>query len=413
MIWDMRFIKFFLLCIFPVVLYAQNNDCTNAIELSDTIYTVKEPTKGFGKIKELVQTNPKNKKAFRTENNSSWFMLKQSKKVNLTFSIIPHNINDDYDFMIFDAATNNFCDSSLFLNKVKPLRSNISRNDKNLESKTGLDNKSDSLFIGAGVGSSFSKSLEMEANKSYMLVICNDKYALSGYTLKLNYTPVKSNNPENDSLLARLEQELKKNRNKLEFVFADSDTKTVIESDVVIRTPQIDTGFVISGNANYTVPLKSNTDIMAIATGYMIEKRNYFVPVDSIAIQDTIYLHKIVNNAYLEIIPFYFEGNTNKLLPKSNPALLSLLLFLQKNPEVKIEIQGHANGPKRKNLKEFRKLSEERAEAIKKYLTFNGVRKKRLHIEGFGNSMMLFPDPQTEEESELNRRVEIKIIAID
>lgn len=90
-----------------------------------------------------------------------------------------------------------------------------------------------------------------------------------------------------------------------------------------------------------------------------------------------------------------------------------LLLFLQKNPTVKIEIQGHANGPKRKNLKEFRKLSENRAEAIKKYLTFEGISKKRLAVEGFGNAMMLFPNPQTEEESELNRRVEIKIISVN
>jgi outer membrane protein OmpA-like peptidoglycan-associated protein len=64
-------------------------------------------------------------------------------------------------------------------------------------------------------------------------------------------------------------------------------------------------------------------------------------------------------------------------------------------------------------LKEFRKLSENRAAAIKKYLTFEGVSKKRLAVEGFGNAMMLFPDPQTEEESELNRRVEIKITAIE
>jgi outer membrane protein OmpA-like peptidoglycan-associated protein len=145
----------------------------------------------------------------------------------------------------------------------------------------------------------------------------------------------------------------------------------------------------------------------------MIEKRNYLVAFDSLSIVDTILLKKITPDAYLDIIPFYFEGNTDKLLPKSKPALSSLLLFLLKNPNVKIEIQGHANGPKRKNLKEFRKLSENRAEAIKKYLVFEGVNKKRLNVEGFGNAMMLFPDPQTEEESELNRRVEIKIISID
>jgi len=152
---------------------------------------------------------------------------------------------------------------------------------------------------------------------------------------------------------------------------------------------------------------------MAIATGFLIEKKNYDLATDSMSVSDTIFLKKIVPDAYLNIIPFYFEGNTNTLLPKSKPALQSLLLFLQKNPTVKIEIQGHANGPKRRNLREFRRLSENRAEAIKKYLTFEGIDKKRLSVEGFGNSMMLYPDPQTEQESELNRRVEIKIIALE
>jgi outer membrane protein OmpA-like peptidoglycan-associated protein len=231
--------------------------------------------------------------------------------------------------------------------------------------------------------------------------------------LKLNYEKVKSNDAATDSLLARIEAESKKSRNKLQFFFADKETKQKIEADAVVRTNLIDTGYVISGFSAYNIAIKSQTDLMAVASGFMIEKRNYSLTEDSLSIIDTIFLRKITVDAYLEIIPFYFEGNTNKLLPKSKPALLSLLLFLQKNPNVQIEIQGHANGPKRKNVREFRKLSENRAEAIKKYLTFEGISKKRLAIEGYGNAMMLFPDPQTEEESELNRRVEIKIISIE
>jgi outer membrane protein OmpA-like peptidoglycan-associated protein len=236
---------------------------------------------------------------------------------------------------------------------------------------------------------------------------------MKGFTLKLKFEQISVNAAESDSLLAKIEAESKISRNKLQFYFADIESNQKIEADAVIRTNQIDTGFVISGQSTFNIPFKTQTDIMAIAAGFMIEKRNYLVQFDSLTIIDTILLKKIKVDTFLDIIPFYFEGNTDKLLPKSKPALSSLLLFLQKNPNVKIEIQGHANGPKRKNLKEFRKLSENRAEAIKKYLAFEGINKKRLNIEGFGNALMLFPDPQTEEESELNRRVEIKIISID
>ncbi len=409
----MRNIIFLISCFFISNLHGQNSDCNTALLISDTIYQQIIPPFGYGKVKELVQPKKYDFTSFKSEKNSEWFILKQTEKVSLTLSIIPINVNDDYDFMIFDASEIGFCDSIKVANKIKPLRSNISRNDKAVNSITGLRTSNDTSFVGIGLGNSFCRPIIMEAGKSYILVICCDRNPQKGFTLKLNYEKVKSNDAATDSLLARIEAESKKSRNKLQFFFADKETKQKIEADAVVRTNLIDTGYVISGFSAYNIALKSQTDLMAVASGFMIEKRNYSLTEDSLSIIDTIFLRKITVDAYLEIIPFYFEGNTNKLLPKSKPALLSLLLFLQKNPNVQIEIQGHANGPKRKNVREFRKLSENRAEAIKKYLTFEGISKKRLAIEGYGNAMMLFPDPQTEEESELNRRVEIKIISIE
>jgi len=400
----------FLLC---SNLLAQNTDCNSALLLTDTIYNQISAPLGFGKIKELAQPKKYDSTSFKSEKNSEWFILSQPQKVNLFLSIIPEHINDDYDFMLFDASANTFCDSIKVAGKLKPLRSNISRNDKTINSITGLNASNDSSFVGIGVGNSFCKPLLMEVGKTYMLVICCDRNPQKGFKLRLNYEKVSNNSAAADSLLARIEAESKRSRNKLQFIFADAETKQRVEADAVVRTNIIDTGFVVSGHSGYNIPFKSHTDLMAIASGFMIEKRNYLLPEDSLSIVDTILLKKITIDAYLDIIPFYFEGNTDKLLPKSKPALSSLLLFLEKNPNVKIEIQGHANGPKRKNLKEFRKLSESRAEAVKKQLAFQGVSKKRLDVEGFGNAMMLFPDPQTEIESELNRRVEIKIVAIE
>ena len=407
-----RFI-FFITFIYSQFLLAQNSDCNTAFILSDTIFIQNNTPNGYGKIKELVQQKKYDSTSFKSEKNSVWFLLSKNEKNKLSLDIIPNNINDDYDFMVFDASEIGICDSLKLTGKIRPLRSNISRNDKSINSRTGLNSSNDTSFVGIGVGNSFCKPLIMEAGKKYLLIICCDRNPQKGFTLKLNYEKVATSNAAADSLLARMEAESKRSRNKLQLCFVDSETKQKIDADAVIRTHTIDTGFVVTGQAGYTIPFKSQTDVMAIASGFLIEKRNYLLPPDSLSIADTIYLKKISAEAYLEIIPFYFEGNTDKLLPKSKPALSSLLLFLQKNPNVKIEIQGHANGPKRKNLKEFRKLSENRAEAIKKYLTFEGVNKKRLSVEGYGNSMMLFPDPQTEEESELNRRVEIKIVSID
>jgi flagellar motor protein MotB len=409
----MRFLFCFFFIISVNLAFAQHFDCKTAFFLDDTIYQQTLPPLGFGIVKELIQPKNYETTSFKSEKNSEWFILSHPQQALLKLNIIPIDISDDYDFMIFDASIQGFCDSIKIAGKLKPLRSNISRNDKTLKSVTGLNKSSDTSYVGIGVGSSFCKPLLMEPGKSYMLVICCDRNPLRGFTLKLNYENINANSSTSDSLLAKIEAESKISRNKLQFCFVDSESKQIIQADAVIRTNQLDTGLVISGHSAYNIPFIAQTDVMAVAAGFMIEKRNYLVAFDSLSIVDTILLKKITPDAYLDIIPFYFEGNTDKLLPKSKPALSSLLLFLLKNPNVKIEIQGHANGPKRKNLKEFRKLSENRAEAIKKYLVFEGVNKKRLNVEGFGNAMMLFPDPQTEEESELNRRVEIKIISID
>ncbi len=407
-------IVFYLFIISQNKLKAQNNDCNSAVILTqaDTLYSHKEKPLGYGKIKELNQLKKYDSTYFKNEKNSSWYILNSPYKAELTFTIIPDNINDDYDFMFFDASVEGFCDS-IKTARIKPLRSNISRNDKAIKSVTGLNKNADTAFVGMGVGSSFSKDVVIEAGKNYMLVLANDKTPLAGYVLKINYKEIKSNSVAVDSLLAKMEAEAQKNKNRLQLVFADAETKEKIETDIVVRTASVDTGFVISGNNSYKFPLNSSTDLMAVSGGFMIEKRTYQILPDSSGYVDTVYLRKIVPDSYLDIIPFYFEGNTDKLLPKSKPALTTLLLFLQKNSHVKIEIQGHANGPKQKNLKEFKRLSEKRADAIKKYLLYQGINKKRCHVEGFGNSMMLFPDPKNDEESELNRRVEIKIVKVD
>ena len=61
-------------------------------------------------------------------------------------------------------------------------------------------------------------------------------------------------------------------------------------------------------------------------------------------------------------------------------------------------------------LKGTQQLSDNRAEAIKNYLTKNNIAKERISTIGYGCSNMLYPAPKTEEESMLNRRVEILVV---
>jgi len=105
------------------------------------------------------------------------------------------------------------------------------------------------------------------------------------------------------------------------------------------------------------------------------------------------------------------HGERADFLPTAAGALKSLLTFMQQNPTVKIEIEGHVNGPNKSNTKAFKKLSFDRAYAVKKYLVENGIESNRMQYIGYGNSQMLYPYPMKEVEHSANRRVEVKIIA--
>ncbi|OPZ96753.1 MAG: Peptidoglycan-binding protein ArfA [Bacteroidetes bacterium ADurb.Bin408] len=108
----------------------------------------------------------------------------------------------------------------------------------------------------------------------------------------------------------------------------------------------------------------------------------------------------------------YFEGGTANFLPISYDALEGLLDFLQKNPSVKIEIQGHVNGPNEPpDINYSNNLGYRRARAVYDYLVNRKTDKERLSCKGFGNTQMVYPNAVVESEMAKNRRVEIVIVS--
>ena len=87
-------------------------------------------------------------------------------------------------------------------------------------------------------------------------------------------------------------------------------------------------------------------------------------------------------------------------------------IFLKENPNIDVEIGGHVNGTG-KNKKKYVKLSEERANEVYYYLIAKGVDATRLSFSGYGNSELIYSAPGTAEQSQANRRVEIKVTSIN
>jgi outer membrane protein OmpA-like peptidoglycan-associated protein len=112
----------------------------------------------------------------------------------------------------------------------------------------------------------------------------------------------------------------------------------------------------------------------------------------------------------------YFVGNEANLLKSSDSEMAKILRFMQLNKDISIEIAGHVNAPgvdPKKLPKEEFNISTKRALTIRKFLIKHGFSESQISGKGYGNSQMRYPDPINEQQEELNRRVEIKVLGIE
>jgi outer membrane protein OmpA-like peptidoglycan-associated protein len=120
-----------------------------------------------------------------------------------------------------------------------------------------------------------------------------------------------------------------------------------------------------------------------------------------------IMLKTVDIGAEMNLYNIYFETDSFRILPESEPELVKLAGFLETNSSLRVEIQGHTDntGDSEHNLK----LSKNRARSVTDYLINYGIEKKRLDWAGFGEDKPV-ADNNTEEGKRMNRRTTIKII---
>lgn len=99
-----------------------------------------------------------------------------------------------------------------------------------------------------------------------------------------------------------------------------------------------------------------------------------------------------------------FDFDKYKIKPQAYPLLDEVVTVLEKNPGVKIEVDGHTDsiGTAAYNLK----LSEKRAEAVVKYLVKHGISADRLSFKGYGLTRPIATN-KTKEGRAKNRRCEL------
>lgn len=203
---------------------------------------------------------------------------------------------------------------------------------------------------------------------------------------------------------------------RMKLLVTDYKTKKSLEADVMIK----------GLNPRKTVVLKNLTDTTLLIKNYRlytvsVVKQGYmyfahkFWPDEASFHMERVELKPLALGLKTNVDDITFQGDETQIYHKSVPALQELIDFLNVNPNVKICIIGHANGPisdKQKSESFYRKATEKRAEAVRDYLIQHGIKAERLTTKGLGNTQMIYPDPQTDWQIDANRRIEIEITGL-
>jgi len=103
-----------------------------------------------------------------------------------------------------------------------------------------------------------------------------------------------------------------------------------------------------------------------------------------------------------------FATGSDEILPNSEPLLLEVADVLIRNPDLElVEVQGHTDnrGDRALNMR----LSQQRAESVRRWLTQHGVEPDRLTAKGYGPTRPLAPNI-TQQNRARNRRVQFRIV---
>ncbi|MCF8432146.1 MAG: OmpA family protein, partial [Melioribacteraceae bacterium] len=107
------------------------------------------------------------------------------------------------------------------------------------------------------------------------------------------------------------------------------------------------------------------------------------------------------------LVGLNYDFGSARLSQEAYPILFHAALVMLKNPDMKVEIQGHTDniGSEKYN----QKLSLDRAKAVKNYLIARGVDARRMQVVGYGSKFPI-ADNKTAVGRSMNRRIEFKTL---
>jgi outer membrane protein OmpA-like peptidoglycan-associated protein len=175
------------------------------------------------------------------------------------------------------------------------------------------------------------------------------------------------------------------------------------EISKAMTTPNGKTDFTLPGSVDYSVQVNAQDYESNMASVSKNEKDQVDLTIELSPIEKIIEEEEVVLN------PIMFDFDKSNIRKQAAFELDKLVAVMKKYPEMKINVRSHSDkrGPESYN----QLLSERRAQSTVQYVVSKGIDENRISGEGIGESEPKIDcDQCTNEEYELNRRSEFKIV---
>jgi OOP family OmpA-OmpF porin len=129
----------------------------------------------------------------------------------------------------------------------------------------------------------------------------------------------------------------------------------------------------------------------------------YSIKVADVGVDNDI-ARQFARDCHVALYGVLFDFNKATLKPESDSVLQRVLAFLQKDPTLKLEVQGHTDNVGSDDYNQ--KLSDARSKSVLAWIVQHGVAADRLSFRGYGKTHPVATN-DTDEGRAKNRRVEI------
>ena len=191
----------------------------------------------------------------------------------------------------------------------------------------------------------------------------------------------------------------------------NSETHRPLVATLTIQSLDLEKSYTSEYSTNHlgeflsVLPKKAKLALFIESKGYY--SKSLFIDVSEIFQETEVYLRpwqiqegEVLNNVFFRI-------GSSELEPASEIELNRLGNFLQKNPTVRLAIEGHTDDLG--NNENNSLLSLKRAEEVVNYLIKTGIPPRRLEAKGYGANKPLLEN-NSEETRQKNRRVAWRVI---